>query len=36
MISELSNRKHKIQSELSENQKNPERIATQKVKINKI
>ena len=30
MISELSNRKHKIQSELSENQKNPERIATSK------
>ncbi len=30
MISELSNRKNKIQSELTENQKNPERIATSK------
>ena len=30
MISELNNRKDKIQSELNENQKNPERIATLK------
>jgi len=30
MISELTNRKNKIQSELTENQKNPERIATSK------
>ena len=30
MISELTNRKDKIQSELTENQKNPERIATSK------
>ena len=30
MISELSNRKNKIQLEISENQKNPERIATSK------
>ncbi len=30
MISELADRKSKIQSELSENQKNPERIATSK------
>ena len=30
MISELSDRKNKIQSELTENQKNPERIATSK------
>ena len=30
MISELSNRKNKIQLELTENQKNPERIATSK------
>ena len=30
MISELSNRKNKIQIELTENQKNPERIATSK------
>ena len=30
MISELTDRKSKIQSELSENQKNPERIATSK------
>tara|TARA_B100001057_G_scaffold367480_1_gene370833 strand:- start:758 stop:3202 length:2445 start_codon:yes stop_codon:yes gene_type:complete len=30
MISELSNRKNKIQTELTENQKNPERIATSK------
>ena len=30
MISELNNRKNKLQSELNENQKNPERIATSK------
>ena len=30
MISELNDRKNKIQSEISENQKNPERIATSK------
>jgi chromosome segregation protein len=30
MISELSNRKNKLHAELSENQKNPERIATSK------
>ena len=30
MVSELSNRKNKLLSELSENQKNPERIATSK------
>jgi chromosome segregation protein len=30
MISELNNRRNKIQSELNENQKNPERIATSK------
>ena len=30
MISELSNRKNKLQTELTENQKNPERIATSK------
>ncbi len=30
MISELDNRKNKIRSEISENQKNPERIATSK------
>ena len=30
MISELSDRKNKLRAELSENQKNPERIATSK------
>ena len=30
MIAELSDRKNKIQSEITENQKNPERIATSK------
>ena len=30
MISELTNRKNKIHLELTENQKNPERIATSK------
>jgi hypothetical protein len=30
MISELTDRKNKLQLELSENQKNPERIATSK------
>ena len=30
MVTELSNRENKLLSELSENQKNPERIATSK------
>ena len=36
MIYELNERKEKIKIEINENQKNPERIATQKVKIYKI
>ena len=36
MISELNDRRNKIQLEIGENQKNPERIATSKVRIYKI
>ena len=36
MISELNDRQNKLKSEITENQKNPERIATSKGKIYKI